>query len=413
MLPPSVSGLRWSSSGNSPASMITASPMRSSAWPMRPSGMTIGSPSSSRAEHLGVPLDRGGGIVRREVRRERVQAGGRVLADFGHRVVVPLGSGRARRDNAAAQRGCERRAGCERDVRLAQRVERVSRHRIHLARRRLGTRCGRGRAAPRSRARCGRGGRRPRAPRGRRGSAASSAARWCGPSSASTSRVRARSKRSSTSVGLDRSSGSERRLRVLACLAPPVVDELVPGDADEPRDGEVRHRVALDGLHRGEEGLGGEVLGDGSRCRPGRAGSRTPAGARGRTSRAAPFPGRRSGCSRPLTHADHRSGGPRSDGLAREFLGDPRRRASRRVRSGPTGEVADGRTVRISLVAAVMTVCDGACGGGVQGPVEGRLRRAGRRDLQELRTPSSSSLISHVAGEPDAGRDPAASTSTS
>ena len=59
---------------------------------------------------------------------------------------------------------------------------------------------------------------------------------------------------------------------------------------------------ALDGLHRGEERLGGEVLGDGVARRRARAGSRTPGGAPGRTARAAPAPGRRRRgcCSHPI-----------------------------------------------------------------------------------------------------------------
>ncbi len=41
-----------------------------------------------------------------------------------------------------------------------------------------------------------------------------------------------------------------------------MVDELVPRDADEPGDAEVRDRVALNGLHRREKRLGGEIFGD-------------------------------------------------------------------------------------------------------------------------------------------------------
>src|SRR3954468_8361782 len=44
---------------------------------------------------------------------------------------------------------------------------------------------------------------------------------------------------------------------LLALPAPPVVDQLVPGGADQPGGGDRTRRV-----DRGEEGLGGEVLGD-------------------------------------------------------------------------------------------------------------------------------------------------------
>ena len=52
-------------------------------------------------------------------------------------------------------------------------------------------------------------------------------------------------------------------LALLALPAPPVVDELVPGDADQPRHGQVRHGLAPDRVDRGQERLGGQVLGDG------------------------------------------------------------------------------------------------------------------------------------------------------
>src|SRR3954453_20751734 len=54
----------------------------------------------------------------------------------------------------------------------------------------------------------------------------------------------------------------------LARLAAPVVDELVPRHADQPRDGEVWDRAAFDRLHCGEEGVGREVFGDRLRAGP-------------------------------------------------------------------------------------------------------------------------------------------------
>jgi len=41
-----------------------------------------------------------------------------------------------------------------------------------------------------------------------------------------------------------------------------MVDELVAGDADEPRHRELRNGVALDGPHRGKERFGREVFGE-------------------------------------------------------------------------------------------------------------------------------------------------------
>ena len=48
---------------------------------------------------------------------------------------------------------------------------------------------------------------------------------------------------------------------LVACRLPPVVDQLVAGDADEPGDGEVGDRAAGHGVDRSEERLRREVLG--------------------------------------------------------------------------------------------------------------------------------------------------------
>ena len=205
-------------------------------------------------------------------------------------------------------------------------------------------------------------------------------------------------------------SGSEPQAARLACLAPPVVDELVPRDADEPRDGELRHRVALDGLHRREERLGGEVLGDDSRIPPGRAGSRTPGGARGRTWRAARFPDPqlRVGSPGPLSHAGPSFGRARLRRARRESPRIPGRipgvgRAGAYRRPRP-GRSPMSKTVRISLVAVVMTVAT-ACGGGYKG-----LSKADFVSKADgvCKSYESATGLAHQprTREPDAGRGP-------
>src|SRR3974390_1137453 len=53
----------------------------------------------------------------------------------------------------------------------------------------------------------------------------------------------------------------ELQAAFLACVPPPVVDELVAGDGDEPRHAELGHGLVAHGAHRGEERLAGEILG--------------------------------------------------------------------------------------------------------------------------------------------------------
>ena len=64
-------------------------------------------------------------------------------------------------------------------------------------------------------------------------------------------------------VPLDRGLLDQPELALLAGLAPPVVDQLVAGDPHQPGHGQVGHGALLDRGDGGEEGLGGQVLGDG------------------------------------------------------------------------------------------------------------------------------------------------------
>ena len=64
-------------------------------------------------------------------------------------------------------------------------------------------------------------------------------------------------------------AGEQPQAALLPSLAAPVVDQLVPGDADEPRNRQPRNCLSLDGLHGGEEGLGREVFGAGLVADPG------------------------------------------------------------------------------------------------------------------------------------------------
>ena len=61
-------------------------------------------------------------------------------------------------------------------------------------------------------------------------------------------------------VGLGFLVGDEPQVARLARLAPPMVNELVARDADQPRDGEIGNCVAFDRLHRREKRLGGKHL---------------------------------------------------------------------------------------------------------------------------------------------------------
>jgi hypothetical protein len=63
-------------------------------------------------------------------------------------------------------------------------------------------------------------------------------------------------------VGLGFFAGNESQIAGLARLAPPMIDELVARDADQPRDREIGNCIAFDRLHGREKRLGGDVFGD-------------------------------------------------------------------------------------------------------------------------------------------------------
>ena len=206
----------------------------------------------------------------------------------------PGGVGVEQVGEPAAQLGGEARARCHRSLGLAEGVEGIKRFSHRRSLRRLGgTPGGRARAAPRWRGRCGRGARPPRGRTGRRGSASVSADRWWAPSRPSTSWATAAS--SCASHGSSSGAGSSataRRLRSSrACRrqwstslwrATPISHAVVSCGT----------RPLLHGGHRGEERLGGEVLGHGRSRRTAAPGTRTPPAAPSRTARAGPAPGR-------------------------------------------------------------------------------------------------------------------------
>ena len=70
--------------------------------------------------------------------------------------------------------------------------------------------------------------------------------------------------------GIVRLVGSDsRKPTLLALPAAPVIDKLVSGDADQPRDGHSGRVGALQRGDRGRERLGGQVLGVGNAAAPG------------------------------------------------------------------------------------------------------------------------------------------------
>ena len=90
-----------------------------------------------------------------------------------------------------------------------------------------------------------------------------SAARWCGPTIARTSRDRNSSRTSShgSSVSVS-SSWTSRNPRCSRSTPAPVVGQLVAGDADQPRDAQLRGVGFPKGRDRGLERFCGQVFGE-------------------------------------------------------------------------------------------------------------------------------------------------------
>ena len=150
---------------------------------------------------------------------------------------------------------------------------------------------GPGPAASRSRAGCDPTPRPPRPPADRRDSAGSAPPGAGRPANRGRPWPAGCRARRPTGRRRRRTSCSTRRSRRSSLAwARQWSTSLLRATRDQPGHREAGDRRPPDGVDRGRESLGGEILGHARRCRSGAAGSRRPAGGRGRTSPGAPVP---------------------------------------------------------------------------------------------------------------------------